>query len=105
MSKEGSPAHVSVMINECLEHFSGCELSVFFEGTVGAGGHAVAILENHPEIKRYLACDQDPEAIALAKERLEPWKNKISFIQGNFASLDAMLEEKGIKQVNGFFLT
>ena len=31
------------------------------------GGHAKAILEAHPEIKRYIGCDKDPEALEIAE--------------------------------------
>ena len=96
--------HISVMEKEFLEYFDGKELKVFFEGTVGAGGHAKAILEAHPEIERYLACDRDPEALEIAKENLKPWRDKVEFIHGNFADLDLFLKERKIKQVDGFFL-
>jgi 16S rRNA (cytosine1402-N4)-methyltransferase len=97
--------HVSVMLEECLKFFSAVELKVFFEGTVGAGGHAKAILEAHPEIELYIGCDRDPEALKIAKSHLEPWKDKVELVKGNFADLDEILEERKIKQVDGFFLT
>lgn len=97
--------HVSVMAKETLEFFTGLEIGVFFEGTVGAGGHAKAILSAHPEITRYIGCDLDPEALAIAKEVLAPWKDKVELIHGNFSDLDRYLTERGIKTVDGFFLT
>jgi 16S rRNA (cytosine1402-N4)-methyltransferase len=97
--------HTSVMVAEFLKFFEGTDLKVFFEGTVGAGGHAEAILEAHPEIEKYLACDRDPEALELAQARLKPWKDKVEFVRGNFGDLDQILHKRGIKQVNGFFLT
>lgn len=97
--------HASVMVAECLKFFEGTDLKVFFEGTVGAGGHAEAILEAHPEIERYIACDRDPEALALAETRLKAWKNKVEFVRGNFGDLDTILQNRGIQKVNGFFLT
>lgn len=93
------------MVGEFLKFFEGTKLKVFFEGTVGAGGHAEAILEAHPEIETYLACDRDPEALELATARLKAWENKIEFIRGNFGDLDQILQKRGIKEVNGFFLT
>lgn len=97
--------HIPVMVKECLKGFEGCELFTFFEGTVGAGGHAEAILEAHPEINRYLGCDQDPVALAIAKKRLAPWKDKVELIHGNFRNLGTMLAQRRIAEVNGFFLT
>lgn len=98
-------AHISVMAEEFLRFFADKALKVFFEGTVGAGGHAELLLAAHPEIETYVACDKDPEALDLAKERLAPWKEKVHFVQGDFADLDQHLSKKGIKSVDGFFLT
>lgn len=96
--------HASVMVTECLAGFKGSELKVFFEGTLGAGGHAAALLEAHPEIKRYIGCDRDPEALEIAGEKLKVWKS-IEIVKGNFADLDTVLQKRGIKEVDGFFLT
>lgn len=92
------------MVEEVLNGFSGSPLSVFYEGTLGAGGHAKAILEAHPEIERYIGCDKDPEALEIAKKTLKPWKDKIELVQGDFADMDQHLAERGIKGVDGFFL-
>ena len=97
--------HTSVMIQECLKGFEGRRLTTFFEGTVGAGGHAEAILNAHPEIERYIGCDQDPEALQIATNRLKPWNHKVELVRGNFIDLDTILSKRGIKEVSGFFLT
>jgi 16S rRNA (cytosine1402-N4)-methyltransferase len=104
-SRSNKADHVSVMLEECLQGFEGSLLTTFFEGTVGAGGHAEAILKAHPEIERYIGCDQDPQALQIATSRLRPWKDKVELIRGNFIDLDTILSKKGIKEVNGFFLT
>jgi len=103
-SNEKRP-HTPIMVDEVLKGFEGVNLKVFYEGTLGAGGHAGAILEAHPEIERYIACDKDPEALEIAAKALSKWKGKLDLIQGNFADLDQHLQERGIKEVDGFFLT
>lgn len=103
-SNEGRP-HIPIMLSEVLAAFEDVELKYFYEGTLGAGGHAKAILETHPEIIRYIGCDRDPEALEIAKRELSPWKNKVELINGNFADLDLHLKERGITAVDGFFLT
>ncbi|NGX38302.1 MAG: Ribosomal RNA small subunit methyltransferase H [Chlamydiae bacterium] len=104
-SSNNKRPHTPIMVDEVLKGFDGVELKVFYEGTLGAGGHASAILEAHPEIERYIGCDKDPDALEIAEEVLSPWKEKIELVQGNFADLDLQLQERGIEQVNGFFLT
>ncbi len=96
--------HIPVLLREVLQVFEGKKLKVFFEGTVGAGGHARAILEQHPEIERYLACDRDPAALALAKENLKPWGEKVEWIRGPFDRLGDYLEERKIQSIDGFLI-
>ncbi len=60
------------------------------DATVGAGGHAEELLQRGPEI-RLLALDRDPAAIALARERLARFGNRVEFARGNFADLDRVL--------------
>ena len=97
--------HIPAMLEESLSFFRGREIKTFFEGTLGAGGFARAFLSEHAEIETYYACDQDPSAIELAKENLKVWEGTVEFIHGNFRDLDKHLESRGVKQVDGFFLT
>jgi len=97
--------HISVMLKEFLHFFQDKALKVFFEGTVGAGGHALALLEAHPEIERYIGCDQDPTALDIAEQVLKPWKNKVHLEKGNFSNLDQYLKKNKVKKADGFFLT
>jgi 16S rRNA (cytosine1402-N4)-methyltransferase len=93
------------MLHEVLNAFEGVKLDIFYEGTLGAGGHAKAILEAHPEIRCYFACDKDPEAIEIARKALALWEDKVELIHGDFAHLGLQMEERGVAEVDGFFLT
>lgn len=97
-------AHIPVLLAEVLQAFEGKELKTFFEGTVGLGGHAKEILNAHPEIKRYLACDRDEKAIAIAKETLKLFQEKVEWVHGPFADLEKFLDERGIQTIDGFFI-
>jgi 16S rRNA (cytosine1402-N4)-methyltransferase len=96
--------HIPVMGKELLHLFESRKIKTFFEGTVGAGGHATLLLQMHPEITTYLACDRDREALGIAEQVLRPWKKKVELIHGNFADLHAILTERKIDEVDGFFL-
>ena len=97
--------HIPVLQQEVVDGFKEDKIRVFFDATLGAGGHADAILSTHPEIELYIGCDRDPSALHYASERLNKWSSKIRFIHGNFLDLDLMLQTFGIKEVDGFFLT
>lgn len=96
--------HVPVLLSEVLQAFEGRRLLVFFEGTVGAGNHAKAILEAHPEIERYFACDRDASALEIAKKNLKPWWEKVEWIHGPFSEVDRYLKEKKVPSIDAFFI-
>ena len=60
------------------------------DATLGAGGHAEALLERGPRA-RVLGIDRDPEALALARERLARFGDRVAFVEANFGDLDAVL--------------
>ena len=97
--------HIPVMLNESLEIFKDQKLKTFFDGTLGAGGFANAMLKAHPEIETYYGCDQDENALALAKENLKEFGRKVEFVHLNFSQLEEELKSRGIEQMDGFFLT
>ena len=100
-----SKQHIPVLVQESLQYFAQTNLEVFFDGTLGAGGHAKAFLTAHPEIRLYIGCDQDKRALEIAKQELKDWSDKVLFVHGNFRHLDQYLQELKVEQVNGFFLT
>lgn len=105
ISSSPSRPHVSVLEKEFLDLFTGRTIRVFFDGTLGAGGHAEAMLKAHPEIEVFIGCDRDDRALEIAQERLAPYKKKMIFAKSNFSELEEVLQEQGIDQVDGFFLT
>lgn len=94
--------HTSVLLDECLAAFQEIALHTFVDGTLGAGGHAEKILENHPELKLLIGIDQDKEALKIAKNRLKG--SKIAFLHGNFDELSSLLASISVDQVDGILV-
>ena len=65
----------------------------FVDATVGAGGHAESLLERGTEI-HLLGIDRDPDALALAGERLARFAKRFELVPGDFADLDALLSDR-----------
>ncbi|HET9440164.1 MAG TPA: 16S rRNA (cytosine(1402)-N(4))-methyltransferase RsmH [Longimicrobiales bacterium] len=76
--------HVPVMVREVLTFLAPARGGVYFDGTLGGGGHTAAILDAGAEA-RVVAVDQDPEAIAVAQARLATYGDRVQFVQANFA--------------------
>jgi 16S rRNA (cytosine1402-N4)-methyltransferase len=76
--------HVPVMVREVLTFLAPERGGVYFDGTLGGGGHTEAILEAGAAAQ-VIAVDQDPEALAEARQRLAKFGHRVEIIQGNFA--------------------
>ena len=63
----------------------------FVDATVGAGGHAEALLERGRGI-RLLGIDRDPEAVALARARLARFGGRVELACETFAEIGRVLE-------------
>jgi 16S rRNA (cytosine1402-N4)-methyltransferase len=71
---------------------------------VGAGGHAQGILQAcHPD-GQLLGLDVDPQALALAKERLEPFGERVILIQASYVTLGEQIQKLGRDAVDGIVL-
>lgn len=78
--------HIPVLLEEVKEAFSGVNEGVIVDCTLGYGGHSEALLEQNPNIK-LIGCDQDEEALAFSKKRLERFGDRVVFHHGNFSSV------------------
>lgn len=67
---------------------------LFVDCTLGLGGHARALLEASPEV-HVVGIDRDPEALAVARERLAAFSERVRLVAGNFRELAALLAPLG----------
>jgi 16S rRNA (cytosine1402-N4)-methyltransferase len=70
------------------------------DATVGLGGHAEALLERYPAT-RLVAIDRDPEALDLARKRLEKFGDRVTFAGGRYESLIDILKQSKIETISG----
>ena len=75
--------HIPVLYNEVLEAFKDINNGYIIDCTTGYAGHSSGLLAQNETIQ--LICnDQDEEALLFSKKRLEPYKTRVLFNQGNF---------------------
>ena len=69
-------SHKPVMPEECMEGLALKDGGIYFDGTVGGGGHSYEILKRTAPNGRLIATDLDDEAIAAASARLSPFEGR-----------------------------
>ena len=94
------PLHAPVLLNEVLIALQPYSGGVYIDGTVGAGGHAAAILRQAQPEGRLFGLDQDPMALALARQQLAPFGTQVTLIHANFQQLGRL----ALPQVDGILL-
>ena len=84
---------------EVLHYLQPGRGGLFVDCTVGLGGHARALLE--AGATRVIGLDRDPDALAVARERLAPWSDRVELVHADYRALDEVLDGRGIPFVDG----
>jgi 16S rRNA (cytosine1402-N4)-methyltransferase len=79
--------HIPVMVPECLDALAVQPGGRYIDATAGEGGHSDAILRASEPGGQVLALDADPEAVAVAKNRLTEFGDAFLAVNANFRDL------------------
>lgn len=93
--------HYSVMLKECMDGLAIDPAGIYLDGTAGGAGHSKEIARRLTT-GQLIALDQDPDAVAIATERLKGLPAQV--VQTNFCRAPQILDELGISQINGVLL-
>lgn len=96
--------HVPVLLQEVIDSLDLKPGQIIVDGTVNRGGHARVIAEMVGERGWVIGIDQDPDALADAKNHLENSPARITLLKGNFRNIPNLLAEAGADQVDGILL-
>lgn len=97
-------SHIPVLFNEVIENLNIKEDGIYFDGTLGGGGHSEGILKRLGPDGRLIATDQDRDAIESTKERLKDYSDKLTIVKSNFVNIDTVLKDLQVEGVNGILL-
>ena len=93
-------SHYSVLLQECIDNLNIRPDGIYVDGTLGGGGHSEQIAKRLAT-GRLIAIDRDERALKRAGARLEPYKDRITYVHGNFRDVGSILRELGVKGVDG----
>jgi 16S rRNA (cytosine1402-N4)-methyltransferase len=93
--------HLPVMVEEVMAALSPVPGSFQIDATVGAGGHALRILEASDPDGRLLGLDADRAAIARASRRLAPFGDRAVLRHADFEGVGDVAREEGFDPADG----
>ena len=96
--------HKAVLADEVLHLLAPTPGQVFFDGTLGAGGHAERILARTAPDGRLIGIDRDRRALDIALARLAGVEERLVVRHGTFSEIAAHLEAAGESSVDGMLI-
>jgi 16S rRNA (cytosine1402-N4)-methyltransferase len=97
-----STGHVPVLLTEVVAALAPRDGGIYVDGTFGRGGYARAILSAAD--CTVWGIDRDPAAIAAGADLAREFQGRLTMIEGPFGSMDTLLNEAGVGQVDGVTL-
>ena len=97
-------SHKPVLLEECMQGLLLKAGGVWFDGTVGGGGHSYEILKRTSPSGQLIATDLDENAIAAASARLSEFSGRFRIYKNNYKNYAAVLEEAGVAELDGVLL-
>jgi 16S rRNA (cytosine1402-N4)-methyltransferase len=96
--------HIPVMKEEVLTLLRPQVGVRFLDGTLGGGGHALALLESSGPNSMLLGMDRDAAALSLAARYLAPFAKRCTLVHDNFSNASAVLHTMQWEGVDGVLL-
>ena len=97
-------SHKPVMPEECMDSLALKDGGIYFDGTVGGGGHSYEILKRTSPSGRLIATDLDDEAIAAASKRLSEFSGRFEIYKSNYKDFEIVFQRAGIDKIDGALL-
>jgi 16S rRNA (cytosine1402-N4)-methyltransferase len=95
--------HTPVLLAEVIEWLRIRPEGTYLDATLGTGGHAVEIARRLTT-GRLIGLDRDPEAMAIARERLselEPRERRVTLVQADFSRIGEVAAEQNLPPLDG----
>ena len=95
--------HKPVLLDECIDGLNINPDGIYVDGTLGGAGHSKVIASNLSNKGTLIGIDRDQEALSAAKNNLKEFEN-VKYVHGNHDDIKNILNELGIKEVDGILL-
>ena len=96
--------HIPVMLESCIEGLKLKDNGIYFDGTLGGGGHSYEILKRTSPNGKLVATDLDDYAILRATDRLKEFEGRFTLVKDNFKNFLQIKKELNIDKFDGILL-
>lgn len=94
--------HTPVLLAESLEYLIGSRTGVYFDGTLGFGGHSEGILKLLDKNAKLVSTDVDTNAFEHSKRKFSN-DSRMKIYNFNFQKIDLIAKIESIKAFDGIF--
>lgn len=95
-----SEHHIPVMLNESLDLLITDREGVYFDATLGFGGHSGEIIKRLDENGRLVASDVDMDAFEFSRKKFEG-NSRVSLYNFNYSLIDVIAKIESLSCFNG----
>ena len=95
-----SVLHTPVLLKEVVNWLRIRPEGAYVDATVGTGGHAIEIARRLTT-GRLVGMDRDPQALEIARERLEPYKARVDLVHAEFSRIGEVAAKLNLPPVDG----
>ncbi len=96
------PQHIPVLLAEVVEALAPKSGATYLDGTFGAGGYTMALLDAAACV--VWAIDRDPEALTRGETLFARYPDRLHLIHGRFGDMVDLLGHRGVSGVDGIAL-
>lgn len=102
MNPTDPAGHVPVMLREVVEVLRPSRGAILVDGTFGAGGYSIGLLE--AACCRVWGIDRDPDALSEAEGVASRYDGRLNLRAGRFGDMDSILAADGVEKADGVTL-
>ncbi len=92
------------MVSEVVSYLNIQPAGIYFDGTVGLGGHTESIVNNLSKKGQLIGVDIDEYMVNLCHQRFKPIPDNLILEQAAYDSIDKVLQSHSIKSLDGILL-
>ena len=95
--------HIPVLLEEVQHYMNPRVGGVYVDGTLGHGGHTIALLEASKPDGRVIGIDRDARNLEIARKRIGA-TDRVTLVRDDYRNLTSILNDQGLTSVDGILL-